>query len=179
MATNVDTLASALSPILGDLGVSLYDLELGKGVVKVTITKTGGITLDELTAVNRAVSTYLDDHEPFERRYTLEVSSPGVERPLRTPAHFVAAVGEGVKIKAAEEVVAARRVDGTIAAATVEGISVTTADGSTLVLRYDQIERARTVYAWGADAKPSPSRGGGPRGQRRAPKSTPERITTP
>jgi len=179
MGTSVETLASALTPLLAAQDFDLYDVEMGKGLVKVTLTKSGGITLDQLADGNRIISAYLDEHEPFERRYTLEVSSPGVERTLRTPAHFAAALGESVKVKTAPEVVADRRVDGILSSVDANGIEIRTAQGDVIALNYDDIERARTTFAWGASAKPSPSRGGAPQGSRRSTPPTPERITTP
>ena len=179
MGTSVETLLSELTPLLEAAGLGIYDVELGKGIVRVTVTRPAGVGIDELTQANNIISSYLDDHEPFERRYTLEVTSPGVERPLRTPAHFAAAIGESIKAKVSADLVADRRVDGTILSSDGTGILLEVGANEPLRIAYDQIERARTTYNWGPAPKPSPSRGGATRPKGRSPKSTQERITTP
>ncbi len=74
------------------------------GVLQVTVDREGGVDLEALTDANRAVSTVLDELDPIPGRYSLEVSSPGIERPLRTPAHFAKAVGATVTVKTRPQV---------------------------------------------------------------------------
>ena len=90
---------------------------LRSGVLLVTVDRDGGVDLEALTEANRAVSVVLDELDPIPGRYTLEVSSPGVERTLRTPAHFVKAVGEQVTVKTRPQVPGERRLRGVLAAA--------------------------------------------------------------
>ena len=179
MGMTAEALSAALAPLLEERGLSIYDLELGSSLVRVAVTKAGGVTLDELAGANSAVSAYLDEHEPFERRYTLEVTSPGVERSLKKPAQYRTAIGEELRIKTAGEAVEGRRVEGILLAADEQGIVVCVAVGDELRLDYEQIEKARTHFAWGAQAKPSPSRAGAPRGRRRAAQPARERTITP
>ena len=177
MAMSVETLETGVAPLLSALGLELYDAELSRGTVKITLSKAGGVGLDELAAANSAISAWLDEHEPFESRYTLEVSSPGVERPLRTPAHFASAVGESAKLKVDESLDASRRVEGVLVSADAKGVVLRTATGEVAVA-YDQIERAKTTFAWGPSKKPSPSRAGSPKGPKRSRTiNTQERIT--
>jgi ribosome maturation factor RimP len=179
MGTNAESLASELGPILSAQGLALYDVELARSLVRVVVTSAGGISLEQLASANHAVSGYLDEHEPFKGRYTLEVTSPGVERSLRTPAHFSGAIGESVRIKTIPDSVSDRRVEGVLTSADEHGIAVTAATGEVQSLAYDQIDKARTHFEWGSTAKLSPSRAGSPRGQRRAPEIVRERIITP
>ena len=83
-----EELFALLAPVLADSALELIDVEVRSGVVLVTVDREGGVDLDALTQANRAVSTLLDEHDPLPGHYTLEVSSPGVERTLRTPGHF-------------------------------------------------------------------------------------------
>ena len=150
-------LAGQITPLLGSIGLELYDLEVSSGAIRVTVTRDGGVDLDALAAANTTLSRFLDDHDPMPGRYTLEVSSPGLERRLRTQAHFEGAVGEAVTLRITPEGAPAERVTGTLVAAGDDGVTIAT-DAATLTARYDQIERARTVFSWGADPKPSPSK---------------------
>src|SRR6202008_661603 len=100
---------------------------------------------------------------------TLEVSSPGVERPLRTPQHFAAAVGQKVALRVIDER-GARRVSGVLLAADDDGITISAHDdalpagddqgaegadaASPCRFGYEQVERARTVFEWGPAPKP-------------------------
>jgi ribosome maturation factor RimP len=151
-------LAGQLTPLLASMGLELYDLEVTRGALRVTVTRDGGVDLDALAAASATLSAFLDDHDPMPGRYTLEVSSPGLERRLRTPAQFRGAVGEAVTLRVAVEGAPAERVAGTLTAATDEGVELQT-DAGVRTARYDEVERARTVFTWGAAPKPSPSRG--------------------
>jgi ribosome maturation factor RimP len=155
-------LAGQITPLLVSAGLELYDVEVTSGTLRVTVTRPAGVDLDALAAANSLLSTYLDEHDPMPGRYTLEVSSPGLERRLRTPAHFAGAVGESVTLRVSIPDTPAERVSGTLLAATDEGIEIATETGPRTA-RYDQIERARTVFTWGAAPKPSPSKGRAPK----------------
>jgi ribosome maturation factor RimP len=145
-ATRVEHL---VMPLLEEAGLELYDLELAGGVLRVLVDREGGVDIDALSAVARRLSRALDEHDPIDGRYTLEVSTPGLERPLRTAAHFQGALGTEVKVKTRPEVEGERRVDGTVTAVDDDAVTVTGADGATRTVRYDDIERARTVFVWG------------------------------
>ena len=97
--STTDQVRAAVTPVLEESGLELYDVELGGAVVRVLVDRPGGVDLDTLDAATRAVSRALDVADPMPGRYTLEVSSPGLERRLRTPRHFQAAVGSRVKVK--------------------------------------------------------------------------------
>lgn len=159
-----------VEPIAADLGLDLYDLEHRGGTVRITLdTPPGsdsGVTLDQLALATRLVSKELDAHDPIPSRYTLEVTSPGVERALRTPAHFRREAGKLVAVRLRDVEAAERRVRGTIVAADDEAVTLDV-DGESHTIHYDQIDRARTVFEWGPAPKP-----GGPKRSRRSP-STP------
>jgi ribosome maturation factor RimP len=146
-----DRVRDLVLPILADRRLDLYDVEHAGGVLRVVVDREGGLDLDALSDATRAVSRALDEAEPLPGRYTLEVTSPGLERTLRTPAHFEGAVGEKVKIKTAPGVESERRIEGVLAAADGDGISVRTGEGEAEVRRltYDEVVRARTVFEWG------------------------------
>jgi ribosome maturation factor RimP len=156
MTRSTMDLEGQLAPLLESHGLDLVDVEVHGAELTVFVDKQGGVTLDELGDATRTVSAALDEIDPMPGRYTLSVSSPGLERRLRTPAHFARAVGETVTVRVHGGTEAVRRVSGTLASAddtafTVEGPDLP--DG-TLRIAYDEIERARTVFQWG----PAPKR---------------------
>src|SRR5271170_7677690 len=155
MSTSTDTLTNALSPILQARGLDLVDVEVNGAQLTVFVDRAGGINLDDLGDATRDVSAALDEIDPMPGRYTLSVSSPGLERRLRTPAHFSRAVGEKVTVRIDAGTSEVRRVTGTLAGADDASFTLTgpeVPDGE-LRIAYDQVERARTVFEWGPEAK--------------------------
>lgn len=152
-------LATPFRALLSPLGLELYDVELVAGSLNVTITRPGGVDLDALTEANRTLSAWLDENDPVEGRYTLDVASPGLERRLRTPEHFASAVGDTVTLRELRKGSPTRRLEGELRAANETELTVADRELGEVVVQLSDIERARTVFAWGATAKPSPSKG--------------------
>jgi ribosome maturation factor RimP len=171
--TVADRVRDVVLPVLSTHDVELYDLDVRGPTVRVVVDRAGGVDLDGLSAVTRAVSRALDDADPIEHGYTLEVTSPGVERPLRTPEQFARAVGEVVKVRVLGRGEAEPfRVQGVLTTADERGISVRPESPDTdaeidgeppeRTLSYDEIERARTVFEWGVPG-PKPGHAAAPR----------------
>ena len=156
MATIADRVAAVVASTVEGLGLDLYDIEHTGAALRVLVDREGGIDLEAVTAATRAISRALDDADPFEGAYTLEVSSPGLERPLRTRDHFAAAAGraEQVRVKTKPGVAGERRVEGAVVDVGSDAVTLRLDDGSTRELRYDDIERARTVFVWGPAPRP-------------------------
>ena len=155
----VDRIRTLAEPIALDAEVDLVDVEHLDGVVRVTIDKAGGVGIDDITRVTRKLNRALDEADPVPGRYTLEVSSPGLERALRSPDQFRRAVGMLVNLKTRPDVEGERRAKGLLAATDDDGITLR--DPETLTertLRFDQIEKARTVFEWGPGPKPGAGR---------------------
>jgi len=170
-----DDLFAALQPAVAASDLELVDVELRAGVLLVTVDRDGGVDLGALTEANRVVSALLDQLDPIPGRYTLEVSSPGVERTLRSPAHFVRAIGETVTVKTRPQVPGERRLRGELVAADQEGLVLAVDGGAEAPTRlaYSDIDRARTVFAWGPKARPGAK---GAKGTRTA---TPRKASAP
>ena len=168
----VATVRDAVTPIVSDLGLDLYDLEQRGGTVYVTIdTPAGsaeGVTIDTLSLVHRLLDKQLDQDGDLLTRFGLEVSSPGVERSLRRPEHFRREVGRIVAIRLSDVGSTERRVQGELVAADDEGVTVRT-DGGDRTIAYSGIDRARTVFEWGPQPKP----GHGPKKARPHPAALP------
>jgi ribosome maturation factor RimP len=158
---DMQTVVRSVEPVVDALGFTLYDVELsGSGrarVLRVLVDRPGGIDLDGIAAATEAISPALD-RPPLDALlpgpYALEVSSPGLERPLRTPAHFGAVVGETVSVKTrALDDRPTRRVRGVLTGAGESGFDLALDDGGTEHLHYDDVAQARTVFEWGPQPK--------------------------
>ena len=155
MAKSTNDLADALSPLLEARGLDLVDVELHGSELTVFVDCEGGVNLDTLGEATRAISAALAEIDPLPGRYTLAVSSPGLERRLRTPAHFARAVGEAVTVRVHAGTSDVRRVKGTLESADETGFTLVGPDlpDGSLRIAYDEIERARTIFEWGPQPK--------------------------
>ncbi|MEO0494239.1 MAG: ribosome maturation factor RimP [Actinomycetota bacterium] len=149
----VDRVRELIAPVVADVGADLYDVEFNGGILRILVDAQGGIDIDAIKTISKSSSRVLDEADPIPGRYTLEVSSPGLERPLRTRTHYERAVGETVKIKTFAEVDGSRRFSGTLVGADDNGF-VLEVDGDTQSFAYDNVSKARTVFEWGGAPKP-------------------------
>lgn len=98
-----ETVQEFLLPVVNELGYYLWDVEYVKEgsewYLRITIDSEDGITIDDCERVHRAIDPVIDAHDPIENSYHLEVSSPGIERVLRTEEHIEALAGEEVEAK--------------------------------------------------------------------------------
>ena len=147
-------LRAVVEPIVADIGCDLYDLDHNGGVVRVTLDKPGGVDLETIALCSRLLSRELDNVDPIASKYTLEVTSPGLERPLRTADHYTRVIGWNVAIRTHGHVEGERRVQGVLVSADSKGVTVATQTPQHVAferrLAYGDIERARTVFEWGA-----------------------------
>lgn len=161
-----DRVHDLLEPVVATLDVELVDVEFKGGTLRVTVDKDDGITTESLTAVNRLVSPILDQHDPIPGRYTLEVSSPGLERPLKRLLHYERAVGENIVLKMRSDIEPRRvkgrllevggsdEIDGTVQ---LEVFEVNGVDAKTIEQRrfpLADVSTGRTIFDWGPGPKP-------------------------
>ena len=141
------SLEQSIKLAVESLGAKLYDIvnakEHDRNIFRVLVTAEKGISLDKCAEISRMISPILDVDEPMNGEYVLEVSSPGIERKLRTKEHFKASIGEKVKIKNfATEVY-----KGELILADNEKIIVRTEFGDDEIT-YDSILSAATYFEW-------------------------------
>jgi len=150
----LDTVRELLGPLLVERDLSLYDVERNGAVLRITVDRVGGIDLDTLAAVNRDLGDVLDTEDPIAVPYTLEVSSPGLERKLRTELHWSGAVGDRVRVKLRREIDGRRRFEGIVIGVT-EGVAAVDSDGVTVGVDLGTVDKATTVFVWSPQPKPS------------------------
>lgn len=182
MTDKSTAIAQLLSPTVASMGLELLGVEYlpspGGAVLRLYIDRPGadasaegqGVGIEDCEAVSREVSAQLDVEDPISGNYTLEVSSPGVDRLLFTPAHFLRFQGGDAKVVLKLPQDGRRRLTGRIAA--VEGDTITfEVDGQPLAVDAGNIEKARLVPDWaalgygpakdasGRDARPGKAKG--------------------
>jgi ribosome maturation factor RimP len=154
-----------VEPLAAAVGADVYDVTLAGGKLAVALDRREGIDLDTLAGISRELGQRLDEHDVVGGSYTLEVTSPGLERNLRTPTHFRGAVGESVTVRTIPGTESERRVRGRLVEADDDGLTVAVEDdagrptGEHRTVAYDRVERARTTFAWGPAPKPGSSKG--------------------
>lgn len=173
-----DVVRSLVEPIAAAAGAEVYDVTMAAGKLTIAVTRSGGIDLDTVGRLSRQFEQAIDDEDPIVGAYTLEVTSPGLERTLRTAAHFTGAIGELVTLRTRPDAQGERRVRGVVESAGPESVVVVEEDGGARrSVAYSDIERARTVFTWG----PTPKPGTSPRrsGAARTPSARPEKKAPP
>jgi ribosome maturation factor RimP len=151
-------------------GLEVLDVEVSPSAVKVVLDSPSGTDLDLLASVSRVMSAELDSRDLFAGSNHLEVTSPGVERPLRRADHFQRHVGSVVSVRTRPGVPGERRVRGRLVSADEAGITVAleplAQDGAAgpagagengRRLAYEEIAKAHTVFEWGQVPRPAGS----------------------
>jgi ribosome maturation factor RimP len=151
----VDRISDAVSPILWTLGLELADVIcVGQGprsVIRVFIDKPEGITLDDCERAHKALSPALDVADPFPHAYTLEVSSPGLDRPFKRIQDYRRAVGRRVTLKLREPLAGQWRLVGTLADVTEDAVTLEVSEpppSRTVTVEHKDIAEAKRVVTW-------------------------------
>lgn len=151
MASKQEQLQALIAPIVASLDCELWGLEyLTQGrytTLRLFIDAPDGVSLEDCEKVSRQVSSVMDVEDPIEGEYTLEVSSPGMDRPLYTAEQYARYIGEQVSLRLRVARDGRRKFKGTIIA--VEGADVRVAvDDKEYLLAVDAIDKANVVPAF-------------------------------
>ena len=152
--SHLDPIFSLVEPLVEAAGHTLYDIQQNGGTLAVLVDNADGLGVDELSGLSRSVSAVLDEHDPIPGRYTLEVSTPGVERRLRQEDHFTGAIGEIVNVRTNPGPDGRRRIVGTLLSVSDGLLTIDTSDLGAIELHVTEVEKARTVFEWGPTPKP-------------------------
>ena len=133
--------------------IELDDLVVSGGLVRVTVDANGGVDVDRVAEVSQGLSHFFDTEDPVAGSYRLEVSSPGLERTLRRPAHYRKSIGREVVVKTGKPVAGERVHKGVLEAYDDKAITVRVGDEERLV-PLGAVKKARTVFRWEKAPKP-------------------------
>lgn len=146
----VTAVTEAVTPVAEELGYRLWDVEYVKEgarrVLRVTIDSDEGITIDDCERMHRAIDPVLDELDPIEDSYDLEVSSPGIERDLRTDAHIDASVGERVEVRFFAPVEGRKTVKGVLLGRDEAGAILVETDGGPRAFPRESVAKIRTAF---------------------------------
>ena len=149
-------LEQLVRPVVEAAGLDLVDVafgrEGGRRVLRVTVDREGGVDLDSIAEASERISRRLDVEEFDPGPYELQVSSPGVERPLKAAPDFARSVGERVRVRTTGPVDGSRTHTGTLVAAGEQEVTIVT-DGGDRTILYGDIASARTVFDWETELK--------------------------
>ena len=138
-----------VAPTADELGLKLWDVEYVKEgadyVLRITIDSDEGITIDDCERFHRAIDPLLDEADPIESSYRLEVSSPGIERTLTRPEHFRAMQGSEVEVKLYAPIDGVKAFCAILASSDDDSVTFSVGD-ETLTLGRDKLARVKTVY---------------------------------
>ncbi len=157
MSSKLEQLQALLAPVVEALGYECWGVEfISQGrhsVLRVYIDRPEGILIDDCEAVSRQVSGILDVEDPISGEYTLEVSSPGMDRPLFTLEQFAKHAGEQVKIRLRSPYEGRRNYQGILRGVEEQDV-VVLVDDHEYLLPIDSIDKANIIPRFDGDANP-------------------------
>lgn len=145
------TVRELVAPVAEEFGFMLWDVEYVKEgadmILRITIDKPEGIDIEDCEKMARAIDPIIDEADPIEVSYKMEVSSPGIERALTRPEHFAACIGEKVEVKLYAPVNGKKQLVGILVAADEKSVTVN-CEESEIVLEKSAVAKVSTVFDW-------------------------------
>lgn len=142
----VEKINNMIKPTLTELGFELVGCEFesrkGGGLLRVYVESEKGVNIDDCAIISRQISAILDVEDPISSQYHLEVSSPGLERPLFTLEHFQRFVGRQAKLRIRRPIAGQRNFVGTLASVDGDIITLSIDQAEPIQLAFDNIEKA-------------------------------------
>ena len=144
------------TPLAQSLGMEIVDIEFRREgsrsgrILRLYVDKEGGPNMGDLSQLSRELGSLLDDHDVVDGAYTLEVSSPGINRPLKVPDHFKRFIGKNVRVRTRDLVQGRRSFLGPLMDVMNEKI-VVNQDGKPIEIPFSVIEKSNYEHDWSAD----------------------------
>ena len=146
----VQTVREGISPVADALGYVLWDVEYVKEgarrILRVTIDNDEGITIEDCERMHRAIDPVLDEIDPIEDAYDLEVSSPGIERDLRTDAHIDACLGERAEVRFFAPYEGKKSIEGVLVGREGSEMLLLEVNGESVALPREKISKIKTLF---------------------------------
>ncbi|MDO7787046.1 ribosome maturation factor RimP [Desulforamulus aquiferis] len=144
--TNVETIKAAIEPVINELNLELVDVDYvkegGNWYLRVFIDKLGGVDLDDCQTASEKVDVVLDELDPISQAYFLEVSSPGIERPLKKPADFERFKGHLINVTTYAPIDGNKSFKGKLIGYSENGVEMEV-EGKSVLLPAEQVAGAR------------------------------------
>lgn len=138
-----------VAPIAGSLGCELVDVELttdeGQRILRVSIAKPDGVTVEDCSRVSQAIEDVIEVKGGVSGRYHLEVSSPGLDRPLRSKAHFESVLGKIVRVATKNPINGRQNFKGVLQEVSGNDLGIVI-DNQTHQVPLDLVKKARLVF---------------------------------
>jgi len=145
----LDKIKSEISPILKDAEAELFDISMRRAshgiIVTVLVDTEKGISIGECAVINKRVSAVLEEKDIISERYIVEVSSPGLDRPLRSQRDFSKAMGEVVDIWLSQQVDGRDFINGIVKEVSESSVEIEEKNGNRVILPYEKINKAKRV----------------------------------
>ena len=142
----VSAVEEMATPVLDEMSIELVDIvyikEGGGWFLRIFIDKPGGVGLEDCRRVSEQIDPLLDEHNPIPHSYTLEVSSPGLERPLKKPADYGRFTGSKIRLNTFVPVEGRRKFKGVLVASDNHSVTLDT-EGNRVVIPMEQVASAR------------------------------------
>ncbi|MDP3301320.1 MAG: ribosome maturation factor RimP [Sulfuricurvum sp.] len=142
------SLESDIKKMVESVGLGLYDIgivnENENTIYRVSVTAPGGVSLDQCANLSHLISPLLDITVPVSGDYRLEVSSPGIERRLKSIEHFVQSIGEKVSVTTIEK----EKIEGELIAANSENVTIKIKEEGEKSIPFRSINKAKTYFEW-------------------------------
>ena len=147
----LDAIRALVEPVLADVSAELVESTLHRQgrqlIIRLLVDKVGGVTIQDCTRLNRSIGQALDEADLVDEPYTLEVSSPGLDRPLVSRRDFERALGEELNVELVEAMHGRRQLTGQLLAVQLEAIVMITRAGN-VTIPLMQIQRAVKALRW-------------------------------
>src|SRR5215467_12403817 len=155
MDATVSRVWELAAPLVESEGMEIVDIELrhegsrGGRILRLYLDKEGGPNVDDLSRVSRQLSDLLDTHDAVDGAYTLEVSSPGINRPLKRPEHFARFVGKRIRVRTKDMINGRRSFIGTLQEVLENQITLKQ-EGAQYEIPFALIEKSNYEHDWSA-----------------------------
>lgn len=140
-------LEEKLEKYIQSCGCELYSIEMtrefGQDVLRVSLYSKDGVSLDQCQKISNLISPFLDVEDPISSKYVLEVSSPGLERTLKSPRHFHLSKGEEIVVKMLDKT----SMEGILKSSSEEGFILENKEGEHSI-SYAQTKKVKTIFRW-------------------------------